>query len=52
MQLFLCNECIENKREPRYLIILMGRANGFEYVSDYIAKRRYVGEEILASEFT
>ena len=49
--LYLCNECIAEKREPRYLIILHGRANGFESVSEYIKRRRYVGKEILAQEF-
>lgn len=50
MTLFQCDECIASKREPRYLIIIYGRRNGFDSVSDYIKHRRYVGEEILASE--
>ena len=36
--------------EPRYLIIIHGKAQGFEAVSPWIKKRRYIGEEILASE--
>jgi hypothetical protein len=39
------------KREPRYLIIIYGRANGFDSVAPYIKQRRYVGKEILAQEF-
>lgn len=49
--LFLCNDCIEQKREPRYLIIIHGRSNGFESVAPYIKARRYVGKDILAQEF-
>lgn len=51
LPLFLCNTCIDGKFEPRYLIIIHGRKNGFDSVSDYIKQRRYVGEDILAQEF-
>lgn len=50
MVLLQCNDCIKEKREPRYLIIIYGRKSGFDYVSDFIKYRRYVGAEILASE--
>lgn len=50
MKLTLCNECHKEKREPRYVIVLYGRANGMESVSDYITKKRYVGSDILATE--
>jgi len=50
MNLFLCNECIKGKKEPRFLIILVGRAEGPEFVADYIRHHRYCGEPILASE--
>jgi len=46
----MCTECIENKREPRYLIILVGRMEGHLKVADYIKNHRYVGEDILAKE--
>ena len=49
-QLFLCTECIEKRREPRYLIIIHGRAEGFDSVAEYIRNRRYVGKDILAEE--
>lgn len=49
-KLILCNECLEKKREPRYIIILHGRANGFDSIKRYIKERRYVGEEISTHE--
>lgn len=48
--LYQCNECVKAKMEPRYIIILYGRANGAESVSEYIRNHRYVGEPILAKE--
>ena len=48
--LYLCTECLDNKREPRYLIIIYGRAQGIIHVLPYIKEHRYVGKEILASE--
>lgn len=48
--LYLCNDCTKAKMEPRYIIILYGRANGAESVSEYIRNHRYVGAPILAKE--
>lgn len=48
--LYLCEDCFSKKMEPRYLIILVGRAQGHAAVTDYIRNRRYIGEEILAKE--
>lgn len=48
--LILCNSCIKDKMEPRYLIILHARANGAESVRDYIKFRRYHGAEITGME--
>lgn len=50
MKLFLCEECIKAKREPRYVIILAARQFGVELVKDYVVGRRYVGEDILGRE--
>lgn len=50
MTMFLCNECAAAKREPRFLVILMARAEGIESVRDYIRNHRYVGDEIIAEE--
>jgi protein-arginine kinase activator protein McsA len=48
--LFLCATCLEEKLEPRWVIILAGRQNGTEYVRDYIIKRRYIGNTISGEE--
>lgn len=53
MQMFLCNECFEGKREPRFLVILVARDKkngGLEKVRDYISNKRYYGEKITAEE--
>lgn len=53
MQMFLCNECFDEKREPRFLVILVARDKkngGLEKVRDYIRNRRYYGEKITAEE--
>lgn len=50
MPLYLCNDCIKSKFEPRFIIILQGRKNGPESVAEYIVNKRYCGKEILASE--
>lgn len=53
MQMFLCNECFEAKREPRFLVILVARTpkmGGIVAVRDYIRNRRYYGDKITADE--
>jgi len=50
INLLMCESCITSKFEPRWLIILAGRSNGPDYVRDYVLKKRYVGNEISASE--
>ena len=50
INLLLCQACADSKFEPRWTIILSGRQYGHETVKDYIAKKKYVGEEIKASE--
>lgn len=53
MQMWLCNECIEAKREPRFLVILVARdkkKGGLEVVRDYIRNHRYYGDKIKAEE--
>jgi hypothetical protein len=50
INLLMCETCINSKLEPRWLVILAGRQLGHDPIKDYIAKRRYVGEEITASE--
>ena len=46
----MCQACISAKYEPRFLVILFARKNGFDSVRDYIKKRRYYGDEIKASD--
>ena len=48
--LLICQSCIDQKFEPRWTIILSARKNGADSVRDYIVKRKYIGQEILATE--
>jgi len=50
INLLMCETCINSKFEPRWVIILAGRQNTMDYVRDFILKRRYIGNEITASE--
>ena len=51
MQMFLCNECFEGKREPRFLIVLIARQEGgLTIVRDYIRGHKYHGDKIKAEE--
>lgn len=48
--LFLCNECFDEKREPRFAVILVARRDGVSSVRDYIRNHRYYGDKIRAEE--
>jgi protein-arginine kinase activator protein McsA len=50
INLLMCETCITSKFEPRWTIILSGRQHGHESVKEYITKKKYVGEDIKASE--
>lgn len=50
ISLLMCETCISSKFEPRWVIILSGRQNGAEAVREFILKRKYIGNEITASE--
>lgn len=50
INLLICETCIDSKMEPRWVIILSGRQMGSEYVREFIVKKRYIGNEISASE--
>lgn len=50
INLLMCETCISGKLEPRWLIILAGRQLGPEIVKEHVQKKRYVGDEISASE--
>lgn len=48
MQMWLCNDCFNGKREPRFAVIMVGRRDGALAVEEYLRLHKYVGEEILA----
>lgn len=51
INLFMCATCIENKFEPRWVIILAARQNEDpSVVRDFIVKKRYIGRDISGSE--
>jgi NMD protein affecting ribosome stability and mRNA decay len=50
INLLICETCHSAKLEPRWVVILAGRSNGPDHVKEFIIKRRYLGNEITASE--
>jgi hypothetical protein len=50
INLLMCETCINAKLEPRWVIILAGRSSGADHVREFVLKKRYLGEEISASE--
>ena len=50
INLLMCETCINSKLEPRWVIILAGRSNGPDHVREFVLKKRYLGNEISASE--
>jgi hypothetical protein len=50
INLLICETCNSAKLEPRWVVILAGRSNGPDHVKEFITKRRYIGNEITASE--
>ena len=46
----MCETCISSKVEPRWVIILAGRQSGPDAVREFVLKKRYIGNEISASE--
>lgn len=51
MELIMCNTCVANKYEPRFIVILAARTIGIgDGVRKIISDRRYIGEEIPASD--
>ena len=46
----MCQTCIDSKFEPRWVIVLAARSKGADIVKEFIVKRRYIGNEILANE--
>lgn len=50
INLLMCEACVASKLEPRWAIILCGRQNGSDSVKELILKRKYIGNDITASE--
>ena len=50
INLLMCGTCINAKLEPRWVVILAGRSSGADSVREFVLKKRYLGEEISASE--
>ena len=53
--MWLCTECYEDRREPRFAVIMVARAKkedggGVDSVRDYIKNHRYYGEKITLDE--
>ena len=49
-KILVCNLCEQRGYEPRHLIILIGRKEGYKSVLEYIEGNRYVGAPITAKE--
>lgn len=47
---FACSTCRTGRKEPRWLLLLVGRSLGFDVVADHIRDRMYEGVEISAAE--
>jgi hypothetical protein len=50
INLLMCETCISSKLEPRWVVILAGRQLGPESVREFILKKKYIGNDIAASE--
>jgi hypothetical protein len=50
INLLMCETCINSKLEPRWVVVLAGRQNGMDSVKEFVVKKRYVGNDISASE--
>lgn len=50
INLFMCQTCIDEKLEPKWVILISGRQYGPDYVKDFVQKKKYIGSEITASE--
>lgn len=48
--MFLCQDCLDNKREPRGFVILAGRKYGAEHIANWIKPQKYLGEPITLRE--
>lgn len=50
--MYLCQDCIDNKREPRAFVILAGKQFGYDHISYWIKPQRYLGDPITLRELS
>jgi len=50
INLLMCSTCIDKKLEPRWAIVISARLGGAEKIKDYVLNKRYIGDDIVASE--
>ena len=52
VSMYLCQDCLDNKREPRGFVVLAGRTYGLDHVQFWIKPQRYVGNPITLRELS
>ncbi len=52
IQMYICQDCLDNKREPRGFLVLAGREHGIDFIKYWVKPQRYLGEPITLSELT
>lgn len=50
MKLLMCSTCLSKELEPRWAIVISARNGGSEKIKDYVLNKKYIGEDIVASE--
>lgn len=50
--MYLCQDCLTNKREPRGFLVLAGRQYGIDHLSYWIKPKRYLGDDITLRELS
>lgn len=48
--MLMCSSCLDKKLEPRWAIVISARLGGAEKIKDYVLNKRYIGDDIVASE--
>lgn len=44
--IYLCETCFKNNFEPRWIVMMVGRSEGFDAIKGYVKPQRYIGEPI------
>lgn len=50
IKLLMCETCISNKLEPKWVVIVAGRQLGQNAVRNFIKNKKYIGDAITADE--